>query len=360
MNFSLAPPDYDVDEHGPWVGDKLTPVIALAGDALLEPFWPLGLGLKRGWQAIMDTTYVVDNLYNRTLLCEEKGIKDTDTFSWDDHWEALREVSLSNFESCNRVEVADALGKGEYLADDLVMIQWKKMAAESERPLFLVEVDPNTRYKRRNQTLVAAQKRKMLDDKKWVHPVVQRCMAIIDYTEKCKKDVNYNGWQKLKTYGGREVGAKPKSGYTFKAPGAKTTPKAPINLSEVKEKAEQKRESLTKQVTAAQIEEHITAGQKSRKSQMMAQQANLLAQLKGGGTTAAASTSDLHDLAYVAPDTDSIAESQTAMWDRMLEKGMTPAQTAELQHIRNMIQALNTSIDGYRKAEKAILMGQKK
>jgi len=42
MQFSLAPDDYDVEEHGAWMGKKLTPYIALAGDSLLEPFWPMG------------------------------------------------------------------------------------------------------------------------------------------------------------------------------------------------------------------------------------------------------------------------------------------------------------------------------
>jgi len=61
----------------------------------------------------------------------------------------------------------------------------------------------------------------------------------------------------------------------------------------------------------------------------------------------------------VAPDTDSVAERSEKMWDRMLEKGLTPAQEAELAHIRNMINALQASVDHYKKAEKAILMGHK-
>merc|ERR550532_1476030 len=86
--FNLPPSDYDTEQHGPWMGSRLVPMVALAGDALLEPFWPMGLGLKRGWQAIMDTCYAVDNLYNREMFAKAKG-KDPDTFSWDDHYEAL-------------------------------------------------------------------------------------------------------------------------------------------------------------------------------------------------------------------------------------------------------------------------------
>jgi hypothetical protein len=361
MSFNLAPPDYNVDEHGPWVGEPLVPPVMLAGDALLEPFWPLGLGLKRGWQAIMDAAYCIDNLYNRTLYCEELG-KNPDTFSWDDHWEALLERTKENFSSCSKVEVAEDIGRGEYAADGLVMIQWKKYAGEKDRPMYLVEIDPNTRYKKRNLTLNSAQKRMALEDKDWRHPVVTRFMNIHEYNEEVKKGGDSKrGWKKLKTIQGKEVTA-PKSGYTFKAPAAAVTP-APkpfaLPKAEVEKRAEQKRNSLMQSVTSQQIDEHVTAGSKKRQSQIAQNAAGLLAALKQKQGHAASTESDLHEVGHVAPDTDSIAERSEKMWDRMLEKGLTPAQEAELAHIRNMISALQSSIDHYRKAEKAILMGNK-
>jgi len=259
------------------------------------------------------------------------------------------------------VEVAKEIGAGEYEPAGVVMLQWKKHASEGENPTYLVEVDPATRYKNKNIKLIATMKRKVLDDKKWVHPVVLRALNIIDYTEKCKKDVNYNGWKKLKTYGGRVIGEKPKSGYTFKAPGA--AKKTAIPVAAIAAKAEEKRESLIAKVTANQIEEHITAPSQKRKSQMMGAQAGLLAQLKlnqDKGGTGGQSQADLHDLAYTPPESDSIAEQGQAMWDRSLEQGLTPGQTAELAHVRNQITQLQASIEGFRKAEKDILMGAKK
>merc|ERR1719480_664012 len=88
MAFNLAPPDYDVSVHGEWMGRRLVPLVALCGDALFEPFWPMGLGLKRGWQALMDTCYAIDNLYNSELTC---GLaqKDPEEWTWDDHFEGL-------------------------------------------------------------------------------------------------------------------------------------------------------------------------------------------------------------------------------------------------------------------------------
>jgi len=356
----MAPPDYNVEEHGPWVGEPLLPPVMLAGDALLEPFWPLGLGLKRGWQAVMDSVYVVDNLYHRTLFCEELG-KNPDTFSWDDHWEALSGRAKENFSSCSKVETADDIGRGEYAADGLVMNQWKKYAGDKERPMYLVEVDPNTRYKKRNLTLNSAQKRQAIEDKDWRHPVVTRCLAIHDYTDAVKKngDDKTRGWKKLKTIAGKEVTA-PKSGYAFKAPSAAAAPK-PFVLpkAEVEKKAEQKRASLMHSVTSQQIDEHVTAGSKKRQSQLAQNAAGLLAALKQKQGHAGSTADDLHEVGHVGPETDSVAQRSEDMWERMLEKGLTPVQEAELAHIRNMINALQSSIDHYRKAEKAILMGQK-
>merc|ERR1712125_133824 len=113
LAFNLPPLDYDVDKHGAWMGRRVLPFVALAGDALLEPFWPMGLGLKRGWQAIMDTCYCVDNLYNKAAFAQKLG-KDAEAITWDEHYEALSEQCVINFENCNRLKVSEDLGKGEY------------------------------------------------------------------------------------------------------------------------------------------------------------------------------------------------------------------------------------------------------
>jgi len=356
LNFQLAPPDYDVDEHGPWCGPKLVPFIALCGDALLEPFWPLGLGLKRGWQAVMDTAYAIDNMYNRTMYCAELN-KDPDTFSWDDHWEVLQERCKENFDSCNRVEVAEELGKGEYNGDGIVMLQWKKYGGDAERPMYLVEVDPNTRYKKRNLTLNSAQKRMMLDDKDWRHPIVARYLAIKEYNDTVKKEPEKNGWQKMKSINGKTLAVQ-KSGYTFKAAGKKADAPAakPFCLpkAEIAQVSLKKRESLMQAVTGAQIDKHVTAASSQKRASMAAQQKDLLAGSKmfGGG---GGSIEDMHDLAHTHHAEDVAARSE-GQWNRMLEKDLDATQNAELQHVRNMISALETSIAGYRQAEKAILM----
>lgn len=101
LHFNLPPPGYSVQEDGEWEGQPLVPLVALAGDSLLEPFWPMGLGLKRGYQAIMDTAFCVDNLYNAPFFAELHE-KDADDWSWSDHSEALQKQCARNFELCSR------------------------------------------------------------------------------------------------------------------------------------------------------------------------------------------------------------------------------------------------------------------
>ena len=148
---------------------------------LLEPSWPTGLGLWRGGQAIMDTHYAADYLYNRTRFCKRRGMNE-DTFSWDDRWEALAEQAMNNFVFCNRVQVAKEWGQGDYGVTNLVIKQWKEMQYGGGKPVLLVEVDPWS-------PLESAMKMNWLrlDDPKWLHPVLKGHLGITAYNVEAKK-----------------------------------------------------------------------------------------------------------------------------------------------------------------------------
>jgi len=365
MNFNYPPDDYDVSEHGPWVGAQLQPFIALAGDALLEPFWPLGLGLKRGWQAIMDTCYAVDNIYNRTLLCERLG-KDPDEFSWDDHYEALREQSSQNFENCNRVQVGADLGKGEYASDGMVITQWKKNAKEADQPEFLVEIDPWTRYANPDKEQMAKYRRMALDDPKWLHPIVRKNLALQAYREDLKKQGDksvahlYAG-KKVISIGGKTMAAPPQSGYKFKVPAKKDAPPAArmsIKTEEVASRAETKRQSLHRTVTAEQIDDHVQrkkslTGAVSAMPGLPSGFMNALKQRQEAGQGEASEARKAQLMEH--HEDENVAAHSEHMWDRMTESGLTPSQTAELAHVRAQIRALGESLEAYRQAEMKIL-----
>lgn len=334
----------------------------------MEPFWPMGLGLKRGWTAIMDTCYAVDNLYNRTLELDAEEVvdnpelkgQDPDEYSWDMHWDNLKERCRENFESCNRVDVAHDIGKGEYAADSTVMLQWKRKYADLERPLFLVEIDPNTRYKKRNLALLSRLKRKMLDDKDWEHPVVARQKAILDYVEECKKNESSRGWNKLKSYGGKAIGAPAKGGYQFKAPAKKKAEaeKKALPAAEIAAVAQKKRSSLREKVAANAIEAKVNAASEAAKAQLEKKNAQKLAELQKSGATVG-KVADLHDLAYKPPEGGGLADSQQGMHDRMqgIDK-LSPEKKEQLNQTRMMLSKMNEKLAKYKEAEAQILLGK--
>jgi len=199
--FNLPPGNYSVKEDGEWEGRRLVPLVALAGDALLEPFWPMGLGLKRGWQAIMDTCYVVDNLYNPRHFCEKLG-KSVEEWAWEDHFQALSAQAAQNFEYCTRTLVAKDLAAGEWDDKGMVMTQLQKKIKDAEKPPLEVEIDPWTRYEPL-AAQVAQQHRELSKDGKWLHPAVGKAIAM----KECNGsgEIQYKG-KDLISYNGMAIG----------------------------------------------------------------------------------------------------------------------------------------------------------
>lgn len=219
LHFNLPPPNYTVEEDGEWEGRKLVPLVALAGDSLLEPFWPMGLGLKRGWQAVMDTAYAIDNLYNVGLYMEELE-KSEDDMTWEDHFEKLLDKCGSNFEYCNRLQVSEELAQGEYADKSLIMTQLKKRLKDPEKPPLLVEVNPDTRYAPLEAEVNRKYRALPKEEKdKFVHPVVLKSVAMKEYYDeistggpgggaKAGGEIEYRGKELITINGKTVVGKK--------------------------------------------------------------------------------------------------------------------------------------------------------
>jgi len=350
--FNLPPPGYDVAANGPWMGRGLVPLVGLCGDALLEPFWPMGLGLKRGWQAIMDTCYAVDNLYNRTLFCERLK-KDPATFDWEDHQEALKEQVATNFEMCNRLKVAEELGKGEYPEKGVVMTQLKKILKDAEKPMMEVEIDPWTRYE-----ALAKEKgdewKTMSKDDKWLHPRVKKAIAMKEYYDEVSKggkngEIQYEG-KKLISINGKVVPGFGKAGTMERAgqstPSSQTSakpvpaapPKAPLgfmNPADVAKQAKAQQQKLAAAVMAKSVAEEPAP---TSPPAAPANNRSPVAQSK------------------YQPDVKRFVAEPVK--DTTPAKGLSPAQEAELAHVRNMIACLSQSLDSYKQAEQQLLQGR--
>jgi len=365
MSFSYPPADFNTELHGAWPrSKKLYPYIALGGDALLEPFWPMGLGLKRGWQAVMNICYAIDNLFNKDAFAQKLG-KSAEEIPWDEHYAALEEQNGENFEHLNRLRVSEELGKGEYDPKGIVMQQLNKKLKDAEKPCFEVEVDPWTRY----ATLASDRDKewaKKFKDSDILHPVVAKAIAKKEYYDKMTtgKEMKYEG-KGLVSINGKVV-VEEASGYCYKPPPRKSivtidavalaracsdadntsVKKAPIPLEEVKRKSNAMQSSLLTAVLSRNVDEHVAAQSNSRKAATAA-----------GGTGALADSSTRDEIGHVNnATTDGVAGHTEAMWNRMNGKHLSPAQGAELEHVRNMITALGKSLESYKQAEKDLMM----
>merc|ERR1712039_364862 len=62
--------------------------------------------------------------------------------------------------------------------------------------------------------------------------------------------------------------------------------------------------------------------------------------------------------AYEGKADAGVTENVEGAWNRMSGKGMSPAQEAELKHVRNMIDGLTKSLEQYKQAERDLMSGK--
>jgi len=321
--FNVPPPDYDVEQHGQWMCRNLVPPLALCGDALLEPFWPMGLGLKRGWQAIMDTCYAFDNIYNRTLFCERLK-QDPENFAWDQHFDALRDQIAQNFENCARLKIGEELGKGEYADKGPVITQLKKFNKDAEKPPLEVEIDPWTRYAPLEKERGDEWKLKV-NDEKWIHPKVQKALNMKEYYDEVAKggktgEIEYRG-KKLISVNGKVVPGFGKAGFTKRPSFASTVqPTGPPPPPGAKFGVNPFANVVAKEALAAR------------------------ASLKPPPAPASAPATPAAEPTAVAPGALPPQPSRASV-------ASFKTQEAELKHIRNMIASLESSLASFRQAE---------
>jgi hypothetical protein len=149
------------------------------------------------------------------------------------------------------------------------------------------------------------------------------------------------------------------SGYSYKPPPRKGTTsaeeaaaqgkKVSLPQEEIKRQSTAFQESLLTAVLANKVDDHISAGKR-------ASRAAVPGHTPGDGALADSSTRD--EVGHLPPSRShgSVAQSTEAMWDRMHGKHLSPAQQAELEHVRNMISALTKSLESYKQAEKELMM----
>ena len=145
MGVELPPLDYDVERDGEWAGtEDLCPPVGLVGDSVTEPFWLAGVGLKRGWNGVMDTCYIIDNLYNLKFSGEHDELKEP--APWDDHMARIKKMLPMLYDCSQEIKMTKEGHAGEYADGGVVMTQIKKHNHDALKPQWHLEVDPFTRY----------------------------------------------------------------------------------------------------------------------------------------------------------------------------------------------------------------------
>lgn len=348
---SLPPADYDTEADGEWTGTRLIAPIGLVGDAVTEPFWIAGVGLQRGWNGIMDACYIIDNLYNTTFsgCC---ALQATPPTTWADHMQRLQDI-LPKLYDCSHDGLMTKEGlQGEFSDQGVVMTQIRRKNPDHEKPVWQLDVEPFARYEQFAKLIEHRYKgAKALEN---THPVVQRTFAIYQHFG---NDGVATSRPLVSFCGKSPPGGKDKGG----APATKEVAnKTPVVASQPSALSA---EALVVPKPIPEQELIKVASTKAENLQsMLAKQIDIHVKQTSAATTQRHPFED--DLWKELPQSSGFAEMVETQWDVMTETHLSPAQKAELLHIRNMmtslkqqISSLNNSLHAYERAEKELLVG---
>jgi hypothetical protein len=348
-NFALNIPslDYNSQLQGSWEGTDLVAPIGLVGDAVTEPFWISGVGLQRGWNGIMDSCYLIDNLYNLTFSGAPDPIEPT---SWEDHVDRLQRMLPTLYECSHDGRMTKEGLQGEYADAGVVMTQLNKQLQDAEKPKWQLEIDPFARYEPLHK--LAADKYKGARALENKHPVVKRQMALLrrrpeSGTAVCEKKL-ISVCEKAAPTSKASANGQQQNSET-PTPASKPAVPLPIPEAELKQVALSKNDSLhitlAKQldnVLSKQIDSHINK------------------------SSAASLSCPFDDTRWkelpIQDESSGFAQIVEREWDVMTEKHLNPTGKAELQYIRNMksslkqqIASLQSSLTAFERAEMELL-----
>merc|ERR1712087_767246 len=127
------------------------------------------------------------------------------------------------------------------------------------------------------------------------------------------------------------------------------------NKDSITKKAGETTAKLHSAVLEAQVDKVVESRQKeatvskttSRRKSTIEDQKNLAAILSKAPVGA-----------YEGKADAGVTENVEGAWNRMSGKGMSPAQEAELKHVRNMIDSLTKSLEQYKQAERDLMSGK--
>lgn len=156
--------------------------MALAGDAVADPNWLLGVGLQRGWNSALDGTFYADNIYNnKSFNGKPPNVESpmTEPVEWSEHLDNIMNLMTTNNYNSRESKLSDEMTTGMLSAKGPVVAQIKRFSGGSKDapvPQYLPPVDPWGRYKEYDNLIKNNYKGNLLF--KNIHPLSTRELAI--------------------------------------------------------------------------------------------------------------------------------------------------------------------------------------
>jgi len=183
----VPPLNYNAEEDGEW--EIHCPLVAIAGDAVADPNWLLGVGLQRGWNSAFDACFFADNIYNnRTFNGKPPSQEDPieSPVDWSEHMDNFMNLMADLGKYARESKLSGEMDTGMLDAKGPVVVQirreLKARNIEAPVPQYLPPVDPYDRYKPFQLAVKSNYKGKKLFEN--AHPLASRELAIFYHNEK--------------------------------------------------------------------------------------------------------------------------------------------------------------------------------
>lgn len=183
----VPPLDWDLDRDGEW--EIQCPLVALCGDAVADPNWLLGVGLRRGWTSAMDACFFADNIYNnKSFNGKPPDLENpiTEPVDWSEHMDNIMNLMQKVGNASREGKLSEEMDTGMLAAKGPVVQQIRKrlksQKVEPPVPTYLIPVSPFYRYKEFQLTVNKNYSGKNLHVNE--HPWTTREIAIFEYNAK--------------------------------------------------------------------------------------------------------------------------------------------------------------------------------
>jgi hypothetical protein len=161
------------------------PLVALAGDAVADPNWLLGVGLQRGWNSAFDAVFLADNLYNnKTFNGQPPNAEEPmkGPFEWSEHLDNMTNLMTKLGNAARESKLSPEMDTGLFDEKGPVVVQIRRQLKarniEAPCPAYLPLVEPWGRYKEFDLTVRKNYKGKLLFSN--IHPVATRELAVFE------------------------------------------------------------------------------------------------------------------------------------------------------------------------------------